>query len=207
MSDSQNLQLAELLCARLCHDMAGAVGAAAAGAELLEDGYDAETAQLVAASAAGAVARLKFFRAALGPAGTEQPSAVIYDLASAYLRAAEASGGGSLVLRWGCQRPRLDGETARLVLNMILVARDALLRGGQISVEIAPARPPTGAGVTIAYKGPGARLSDELTQALTTTAPPSGPRGAQAGFTRVLAANFGGTPRLEGGSDHGLIAT
>lgn len=206
MTDTQNLQLAELLCARLCHDMAGAVGAAAAGAELLEDGYDAETAQLVAASAAGAVARLKFFRAALGPAGAEQPAGVAHDLAQAYLRAAEAAGGGGLTLHWACERFRLDGETARLVLNMILVARDALPRGGQISVEITATRPQSGAGVTVSFASPHARLTEELTQALTNPASPTGPRGAQAGFTRALAAKFGGTPRLETSDDGGRMA-
>ena len=205
MTDSQDLQLAELLCARLCHDMAGAVGAAAAGAELLEDGYDAETAQLVATSAAGAVARLKFFRAALGPAGAEQPSAAVHDLAKAYLRAAEAAGGGSLPLRWICERLRLDGETARLVLNMILVARDALPRGGQISVEISAVRPDRGAGVTVGFSGLNVRLSEELTQALTSAAPLSGPRGAQAGFTRTLAARFGATPAIEAFGDGGRM--
>ncbi|MBX9634016.1 MAG: hypothetical protein K2X44_03460, partial [Magnetospirillum sp.] len=67
------LQLAELLCARLCHDLSGPVGAAAAGAELLEDmdgNADAETVSLVADAAGGAVSRLKFFRAALGPAAS-----------------------------------------------------------------------------------------------------------------------------------------
>jgi histidine phosphotransferase ChpT len=130
---------------------------------------------------------------------------VIQDLASAYLRAAEAAGGGNLTLRWACDRLRLDGETARLVLNVILLARDALPRGGQITVEITPDRPETGAGLVIAYSGPGARLGDELTQALTTDSPPTGPRGAQAGFTRLLAAQFGATLRLEGGSDQGRV--
>ena len=71
MTDS--LQLAELLCARICHDLSGPVGAAAAGAELFEDmapAPDPETMALVSGAASGAVARLKFFRAALGPAAS-----------------------------------------------------------------------------------------------------------------------------------------
>ena len=112
MTHDDDILHAELLCARLCHDMAGAVGAAAAGAELLEDGFDAETVQLVAASAASAVARLKFFRAALGPAGSDQPADAVQDLTAAYLRATEAGAAGRLSLRWSCGRPRLAGDVA-----------------------------------------------------------------------------------------------
>lgn len=188
---SPDSALAELLCARLCHDMAGAVGAAAAGAELLEDGYDAETAQLVAASAAGAVARLKFFRATLGPSGPEQPAAAVRDLADHYLQAVAASGGGGLTLRWNCARPRLDGETARLVLNLVLIARDSLPRGGEIRVEIAAAQE-GGLGLAVGFQGQDARLGDELGQPLVAGAPPDGPRGAQAWLARSLVEKFGG---------------
>ncbi|TAN56840.1 MAG: hypothetical protein EPN20_18130, partial [Magnetospirillum sp.] len=200
-----DIATAELLCARLCHDMAGAVGAAAAGAELLEDDLDAETARLVAASAAGAVARLKFFRAALGPAGSDQPAAAIQDLAAAYLRAAEAAGSGRLALHWSCGRPRLDGDIARLVLNLILVARDCLPRGGEITVDIAAAAPAHAAGLVVGFNGDGARLGEELALALMTGAAPSGPRGAQAWFTRRLAEEFGGPPGFDARSDGGRI--
>jgi len=183
---------AELLCARLCHDMAGAVGAAAAGAELLQDDLDAETARLVGDSAAGAVARLKFFRAALGPAGSPQPDTVVRDLAAAYLRAADPG----LSLRWTCHRPRLDGDTARLVLNLILVARDGLVRGGEIAVEIAAA-PPSG--------GAGPRLSEDSAATLLAGAAPAGPRDAQAGLTRCLAERIGGTLHLEALENGGRI--
>ncbi|MDO8605880.1 MAG: histidine phosphotransferase family protein [Phaeospirillum sp.] len=196
---TSHILFAELLCARLCHDMAGAVGATAAGAELLEDGLDAEMARMVAASAAGAAARLKFFRAALGPAGSEQPAAAIRDLAAAYLRAAE-TGGGRLDLRWTCDRPRLDGDVTRLALNLVLVARDSLPRGGAISVDIA-------AGVAVAFQGEGGGLSDELTATLLSGDDPSNPRTAQAWFTRRLANKIGTTIHFERLGDGGRITT
>ena len=200
-----DILFAELLCARLCHDLAGAVGAAAAGAELLEDDLDAETARLVAASAAGAVARLKFFRAALGPAGSDQPAAAVQDLAAAYLDAAEAGGAGRLSLGWNCARARLDGDTARLVLNLVLVARDGLPRGGAITVEIDAGGPGGVGGVAVAFRGTGAGLGDELESALLAGTDPTGPRGAQAGFTRRLAAKIGAILRFEGLGDGGRI--
>ena len=197
MSEHDGILFAELLCARLCHDMAGAVGAAAAGAELLEDGLDAETAQLVAASAASAAARLKFFRAALGPAGSEQSAAVIRDLAAAYLHAAE-SGGGRLTLRWSCDRPRLDGDMTRLALNLVLVARDSLPRGGTISVSITT-------GVSVTFQGEGGGLGDDLTATLLAGDAPTNPRAAQAWFTRRLADKIGAALQFDRWSDGGRI--
>lgn len=201
MSGDRDIAFAELLCARLCHDMAGAVGAAAAGAELLEEGFDLETAQLVATSAAGAVARLKFFRAALGPAGSEQPATAIHDLAQAYLRAADPG----LTLRWTSRSPQLDGETARLVLNLILVARDSLPRGGEIAVKLAPEESSGPTGIMVGFHGAGGRLGDETEAALLGGERPFGPRGAQASFTRRLVDGSGRFLSFERHGDGGVL--
>ncbi|WP_161539658.1 histidine phosphotransferase family protein [Paramagnetospirillum kuznetsovii] len=195
MTSTDDLFLAELLCARLCHDMAGAVGAAAAGAELLEDGYDAEAAQLVSASASGASARLRFFRAAFGPAGSEQPAAAVRDLTAGYLRAVASSGNADLALDWNCAPQRLSGETARLLLNMVLLARDALARGGKVTVDIAPP-PGSGLGIAVSFVGQGAQLGDDIAQALTSGITPNGPRIAQASFARRLMEKNGGILKI-----------
>jgi len=194
-----DLDLAELLCARLCHDMAGPVGAAAAGAELLEDSPDPETAAMVATSAAGAVARLKFLRTAFGPAGSPQPPEVIRDLAAGYLRSAATGGAGGLRLAWTCRPAPLDGESARLVLNLILIARDGLPRGGEIRVEIDET-------LRVGLFGPGAGLSEDVRQALTAGKPPAGPREAQAGLAARLAFKLRGFPQLEA-VDGGVFMT
>ena len=63
------LLLAQLLCTRLCHDLAGPVGAVAAGVELTAGDpsqVDAETLGLIGNSSAAATRKLKFLRAALG---------------------------------------------------------------------------------------------------------------------------------------------
>lgn len=185
------IRLAELLCARLCHDMAGPVGAAAAGAELLEDsdGEDAETAALVAASAAGAAARLKFFRAALAPAATG-PLATqqLHGLVDGYLATAVSAAAPRLQLEWRVPET-LEGRMARLLLNLVLLARDALPRGGIIEVDVTGG-PSTRLAVTA--RGETAALTEEARSVLTEGAAPSGPRGAQAQFARLLAAEAGG---------------
>ena len=71
MADSSNweIELAALLSARLCHDLAGPVGAVNNGAELLSDG-DADGMEdardLISSCAGQAVRRLRFFRLAYG---------------------------------------------------------------------------------------------------------------------------------------------
>ncbi|MGE5504952.1 MAG: histidine phosphotransferase family protein [Actinomycetota bacterium] len=183
MPASDDLRLAELLCARLCHDMAGPVGAAAAGAELIEDGIaDPETMSLVAASAGGASARLKFFRAALGPAA-EAPQALtgLRDLVDGYL--ATAASAPRIALDWRCEPATLAGEAARLLLNLVLIARDALPRGGAVAVSVTgrPGR------LAVVARGEPAALGDEVRAVLAEGRAPAGPRGAQAWLARRIA--------------------
>jgi histidine phosphotransferase ChpT len=189
MNSIDEIGLAEMLCARLCHDMAGAVGAAAAGAELLADDFDAETARMVAESTAGAVARLKFFRAALGPAGSSQPAGTLRDLASAYLKAAAPGGRMGLSLRWQCEaREELGGELGRLLLNLVLRARESLPRGGVVSVTLGGGD----ARVSVEFEGEGGGLGAEAFSCLVEGRFPDGPRGAQAWLSRRLAEAVAG---------------
>lgn len=189
MVEGDDIRLSELLCARLCHDLASPMGAAAAGLELLEDGGDAETTALVAAGMAAATARLKFLRAALGPAaeGAQSPEALA-ELADAYLGGAVQ---GGIALDWRCDRSRLDGATARLLLNLVLIARDALPRGGRIAVRVADVGAGGGPELAVEAEGQGAGPSPEAAPVLLDGGRPAGPRGAQAWFARRLAEGMG----------------
>lgn len=185
-----SLQLAELLCARICHDLSGPVGAAAAGAELLEDmgaATDAETLELVSGAATGAAQRLKFFRSALGPASSAPQSTVaLSELVQAYLSTQVSAASPGIVLSWPGPPGALDGATARLLLNLVLLAKDALPRGGRLRVDCAGCAP------SVIAHGEPAALTDEARLVLVEGCPPSGPRGAQAEFTRILAERAGG---------------
>jgi len=185
---TDDLVLAEMLAARLCHDLAGPVGATAAGAELLDDlgsdGLDSDTLALVAASAAGAAARLKFFRAAFGPAGQSQRVPALRDLAEAYLAATTSAAAPTLALDWRIAAAELPADLARLLLNLLLVARDALPRGGAIEVAL------TDSGGHVVARGTPALLADEARLVLVEGLPPAGPRGAQATLAARLAARL-----------------
>ena len=185
---SESLLLAEMMCARLCHDLAGPVGAAAAGAELVGDGgADEETLALVATSAAGAVARLKFFRAAFGPAANVQRSLIIRDLIHAYFQTSTSAASTGWHLDWRGDHSELSAGMARLILNLALLARDSLPRGGNVAISMTT-HPQD---LRIIASGISAALTEEAASVLESKSGPSGPRGAQAYFTRTLAESLG----------------
>ena len=68
------MDLAALLCSRVCHDVISPVGAIINGLEVLEDEKDGEmreiALELIKKSAAAASARLQFCRLAYGAAGS-----------------------------------------------------------------------------------------------------------------------------------------
>src|SRR5213595_521135 len=68
------LDLAALLCSRVCHDLISPVGAVVNGLEVLEEDKDEETKvfalELIKKSAQQASARLQFCRLAFGAAGS-----------------------------------------------------------------------------------------------------------------------------------------
>ncbi|MBN8921326.1 MAG: histidine phosphotransferase, partial [Rhizobiales bacterium] len=70
----ESLDLAALLCSRVCHDLISPVGAVVNGMEVLEETNDESTRvfalDLIKKSAAQASARLQFCRMAFGAAGS-----------------------------------------------------------------------------------------------------------------------------------------
>jgi histidine phosphotransferase ChpT len=68
------LDLAALLCSRVCHDLISPVGAVVNGVEVMEDDADEQTKafaiELIKKSATTASARLQFCRIAFGAAGS-----------------------------------------------------------------------------------------------------------------------------------------
>jgi histidine phosphotransferase ChpT len=176
--------LAELLCARICHDLSGPVGAVAAGAELMaEDGTDQESMDLLAASAKASIARLKFLRVAFGP-GTALDAQKLRELIASFLATRNPAGGeGGVDLVWP-ESWSLPGSFTRLVANMVLLAQDCVPRGGLI--RIGSEHPEL-----MLAEGAKAALHDEAAAILQGGADPSTPRGAQAWFVRREANALG----------------
>lgn len=197
MTPDDELKLAELLCARLCHDLSGPIGGAAAGAELLaeEDPPDPETAQLVADSVAAATRLLRLLRAALGSGS--QPFDP--DELEALLRAA-CPESGAVTLAWHGE-PAAHGwerSAGKLILNLLMMSRDALPRGGRIALTVraAPFR------LELQADGP-LIVGDDLAAALAAT-DVSGlsARAAQGFYAARLAERMGCRVTLDHAPGH-----
>ena len=94
-----DLQVVQLLCSRLCHDLAGPAGAVHNGVELLEElgGEDGAALGLVATSVEQLNGRLGFYRLAFGLGGAGGRKPVLdeaRDMARAFLS------GGRTSLDW-----------------------------------------------------------------------------------------------------------
>ena len=187
-----DLILAELLCARLVHDLSGPVGAVANGAELLDEDETAgalagEALELLSASAAAAVARLRFLRAALGTQGAPLASAELRRIAADYF-AKGAAGSEAVMLDWpaGVEAGAISG---RLLLNLLMLARDCLPRGGAVRIAAGTAgRPPE-----FVAEGPQAAPADAAKALGAPAASGLSPRGAQGYLTARLARAAGMT--------------
>lgn len=130
------VDFASLLCSRLCHDLLSPVGALYNGIELLADETDPAMRQrcmeLLADSARTSANKLKFFRLAFGAGGsfgetlaTAEPRAAVEGLMSDARRT---------TLNWLVEAPSLPKLAVKAMLNMVLIANEALVRGGTLDV-------------------------------------------------------------------------
>ncbi len=124
------LRLAELLAARLCHELAGSIGALAGTLELaIEDADDAGFA-LALEQAAAAAAQLRLLRAAWGLPGEPLDVAGLRELLIGRPRAGRVH----LDLDGLDSTTTYSPHAARLLLNVLLLATEGLPRGGTIVV-------------------------------------------------------------------------
>ena len=133
-----SMDLAALLCSRVCHDVISPVGAIVNGLEVLEDEKDAEmrevALELIKKSAAAASARLQFCRLAFGAAGSLGASIDTGD-AESVTRGLIVNDRTTLV--WNPSRQFAPKNKVKLLLNLCLIALTAIPRGGSITVDLA----------------------------------------------------------------------
>jgi histidine phosphotransferase ChpT len=131
------LDLAALLCSRVCHDVISPVGAIVNGLEVLEDEKDPEmrafAVDLIKKSARTASARLQFCRLAFGAAGSAGASIDTGD-AEQVARGLFADEKTKLV--WNATRVLMAKNKVKLLLNLCIIAAAAIPRGGVIEVTI-----------------------------------------------------------------------
>ena len=143
----EGLDLAALLCSRVCHDLISPVGAVVNGIEVMEDDADEQTkafaVELIKKSATTASARLQFCRIAFGAAGSAGAS---IDTGDAEGVARGMMEDDKLKLTWSLPRVLLPKNRVKLLLNMLLLASGTIPRGGNLAIE------PIGAGDTMGFK-------------------------------------------------------
>ena len=162
------LDLAALLCSRVCHDLISPSGAIVNGVEVLEESKDEETRSfaidLIKKSARTASARLQFCRIAFGAAGSA--SAQI-DLSDAEKVARGFIEDEKVKLAWNLPSALLPKNRVKLLLNMILVATQSIPRGGIVAVD--GDGPPEAMTFKISARGLNARIPQAVPALLAGT--------------------------------------
>jgi len=201
------VDLASLLCSRLCHDLMSPVGALNNGIELLADEQDPEMRdrclELLADSARASANKLKFFRLAFG-AGGGFGEAIATGEAEAALKGVFGPE-RRIELGWLVSGDRLPKGAVKLLLNLALLAGDALVRGGRLDVG---AEDNDGV-LELVIRAEGQRILLDPALRETLGRGSSGgtvePRAAGAWLAHSLAAEAGGSIRLSDPADDVLV--
>ena len=183
------LDLAALLCSRVCHDLISPVGAIVNGLEVLEEDKDEETRnfalELIQKSARQASARLQFCRLAFGAAGSAGAQIETADAEQVSRGLFEDE---KIKITWTIARGLRPKNQVKLLLNMLLVAAAAIPRGGTLTVE-----PIDGdRGFRVAAAGLNARLTTTTADLLAgNPAQPVDAHAIQPFYTGLLARDCG----------------
>jgi len=203
MNDKPSVDLAALLCSRLCHDMLSPVGALSNGLELLADENDPEMRKqcmdLLEQSAKTSTDKLKFFRLAFGAAGgfgemveVTEAQAVIESLVVNAKRV-EAN--------WAIGSAKLPKDAVKVLLNLAHMALDALVRGGTLDIGAEM----TGGNTEIVVRASGIKIAFDETigKALEGSLPADelSSRTAPAFMIAQLAEKAGGGLQYQLGQD------
>ena len=185
------LDLAALLCSRVCHDIISPVGAIINGLEVLDEDNGEEMRDfafnLIRRSAGQASAKLQFARLAFGAAGS---AGAEIDLADAEKVARGYMAGEKAEFAWEAPRVLMPKNLVKLLLNLILLANAAVPRGGSIKVTVEGASP---SRFVLRSTGPSARVPavfEKLVQGDIAGVPVDA-QSVQAYYTGALARACG----------------
>ena len=186
-----DLELAALISSKICHDVINPVGAIYNGLEILNEEEDAEAKSyaldVIRNVTEQASARLQFARFAFGAAGS---AGSVIDLATAEQISRGFVGNAKHKLVWKGPPGHLGKDRAKLLLNMVASAMNALPRGGEIEVDIKG--PLEKATFQVRCRGTGARPPNYLVEFLAGgPTQPLDTQSIQAYYTARLAGNAG----------------
>jgi histidine phosphotransferase ChpT len=203
------LDLAALLCSRVCHDLISPTGAIVNGLEVLEEnGSDEETKSfaldLIKKSAKTASARLQFCRLAFGAAGSANAQ---IDLEDAQIMARAFIEDEKTTLAWNPPRVLLPKNRVKLLLNMLIIAGQTIPRGGALTVD------PIGAGESMGFRITARGISLRIPQAVPALLEGTSENGSvdahaiQPFYAGLLARACGVKVELRAEGDAIIVAT
>lgn len=192
------VDLASLLCSRLCHDLMSPIGALNNGIELLADETDPEMREkcleLLADSARASANKLKFFRLAFGAAGGfgEEVDTHEAEIALQGLFGPERR----IELGWMVNDAKLPKDAVKLLLNLAMLGGDALVRGGRL--DVGAERRDGQIELAVRAEGPRILLDPALRDTLANGVDGGQvePRAAAAWLAHNLVADAGGSIQL-----------
>lgn len=186
--------LAALLCARICHDLVGPVGALETGLDLLNDDDNLDmhddAIELIKVGAEQASAKLKFLRIAFG-AGGSAPAVIACDELERLGRGVYPD--GKIVFDWQMEVDGLNKPAARVLLNLVMLSVQTIPLGGTV---IANAKiVGENAEISLTCTGNKARLDPAIAKTLAGGAPEDGFSGRtiQPFYTGMITREAGGT--------------
>ena len=201
------VDFASLLCSRLCHDLLSPIGALNNGLELLADEHDPEMRQrcldLLNDSARASANKLKFFRLAFGAAGGFGEAVDTREARAAVERL--FGEGGKVTVGWLVEEGALPKPAVKVLLNLALIAGDALVRGGQLDVG---AEEHDGkVEIVVRAEGPRLVLDEELRTTLLGQLGDEAvtSRGAAAYLVHSLVAAGRGSVQISGPDSPALL--
>ena len=203
------LDLAALLCSRVCHDLISPTGAIVNGLEVLEEKQSDEETKtfaldLIKKSAKTASARLQFCRLAFGAAGSATAQ---IDLGDAENMARAFIEDDKTKLAWKLTRVLLPKNRVKLLLNMLIIAGQTIPRGGSLTVD------PVGEGEAMGFRVTAAGLNARIPQAVPGLLEGTSESGSvdahaiQPFYTGLLARACGLKVELKPEGDAIVVAT
>ncbi len=194
-----DLDLATMLCSRLCHDLISPVGAIGNGLELLDapSAAEAEVRTLLVESARSAQAALGFFRLAFGSSSASASTHAaqeLGELAAAYFA------GGRRRLDWPLVGDPLPRPASQLLLLLLLAGATATPIGGVMQVASPLASP---LSLRVVASGRRAGLSNEAAGLLQGALPvgAASPRDAHLPLAARVALRLGAQLSIEAGEE------
>ena len=182
------------------------IGALNNGIELLADETDPDMRdkclELLADSARASANKLKFFRLAFGAAGGfgEEIDTLEAQTALEGLYGSERR----IELSWLVSSDKLPKDAVKLLLNLAMLAGDALVRGGRL--DVGAERHDGGLELAVRAEGPRIMLDPALRETLAKGGDgPIEPRAAGAWLAHQLVADAGGSVQLSDPASDALM--